>query len=51
MQRLTKQEIQQYQHDGYLLVDDVFPLNELAEIDQEIDRLRAAKESLSLIHI
>ena len=43
MRRLTTDEIQQYQHDRYIQIDDVFLLNELAEIDEEIDRLRAAK--------
>ncbi|MEM7533142.1 MAG: phytanoyl-CoA dioxygenase family protein [Chloroflexota bacterium] len=43
MRKLTQQEIQQYQQDGYIQVDDVFPVDELAEIDAEISRLREEK--------
>lgn len=42
LRRLTREQIAAYERDGYLVVEDVFPPDELEAIDQEIDRLIAA---------
>src|SRR5439155_7440730 len=41
LRRLTPEERRTYERDGYVVVPDVFPAEELAAIDREIDRLLA----------
>lgn len=43
MRKLTQAEIDAYEHNGYVQVDNVFPLRDLADIDAEITRLKNAK--------
>ena len=40
MRKLSTLEIARYERDGYLQVDNIFPEDELEEINQEISRLR-----------
>jgi len=43
--RLTAAQLAEYYQQGYVLVPDLFPAEELTVIDQEIDRILAAKQA------
>lgn len=46
LRKLTADEIATYDEQGYVVVPDVFPLEELAEIDREIDHIQETQEDL-----
>jgi hypothetical protein len=37
--KLSAEQLRRYHRDGYVVVPDVFPVDELEAIDQEIERL------------
>ncbi len=45
LRKLNADELAVYREQGYVIVPDVFPLEELAEIDREIDRLQDAQRN------
>ncbi len=44
--KLMPEEIVAYNERGYVVVPDVFPLEELGEIDREIDRIQETQKDL-----
>ena len=45
LRKLSTDEVAIYCEQGYVIVPDVFPLEELAEIDREIDRLQETQKN------
>lgn len=45
LRKLSADELAIYREQGYVIVPDIFPLEELAEIDREIDRLQYAQRN------
>ena len=44
LRKLSADELAVYHEQGYVIVPDVFPLQELAEIDREIDRIQETEK-------
>ena len=44
LRKLNADEVAIYREQGYVIVPDIFPLEELAEIDREIDRLQETQK-------
>ena len=44
LRKLNADELEIYREQGYVIVPDIFPLEELAEIDREINRLQETQK-------